>query len=128
MSKCIFKLINLHVFLLTTCTGATIPRKGKEAEPFQAKWTLAKEGQKKHGVWSQEAFDRFDSLQSALEEIRSDDEINGKAKQQYCLKIVRELNGIDSPNSDGSNGKKRAPTPIPAPIDPAQRKVKRRKE
>ena len=36
-----------------------IPRKGEEAKPYLAKWTLTKEGQKKYGGWKDDGMDRF---------------------------------------------------------------------
>lgn len=77
-----------------------------------------------------EGMDRFGQLQDAIEEIRNKDSANGKAKQEYNKRIVRQLHKIaDScTGPESSSGKKRARTPTPPPIDPSKRKVKRRKE
>ncbi len=75
--------------------------------------------------------ERFGQLQDFIEEIRKLDERNGKVKQQYCKRIVRALHKIPedvTDPADVANAKKRARTPTPPPVDPAKRKVKRRKE
>lgn len=75
--------------------------------------------------------ERFGELQDAIEEIRKLDEQNGKAKQEYCKKIVRALHKIPEDVTDPAevaNAKKRSRTPTPPPVDPNKRKVKRRKE
>lgn len=75
--------------------------------------------------------ERFGELQDAIEEIRKFDEQNGKAKQEYCKKIVRALHKIPEDVTDPAevaNAKKRSRTPTPPPVDPNKRKVKRRKE
>ena len=69
MGKCSTVEQNLHVFFSSICTGAVIPRKGEEAKPYLAKWTLTKEGQKKYGGWKDDGMDRFCEIQDALEKI-----------------------------------------------------------
>ena len=107
-----------------------IPRKGEEAKPYLAKWTLTKEGQKKYGGWKDDGMDRFCEIQDALDKIRSDDEANDKSFQKYCMKIVRHLHKIpeDATDPSDANAKKRSRAPSPPPIDPAKRKVRRRRE
>lgn len=123
-------LSNLRVFSLLICTGADIPRRGDAAKPYLAKWTLTKEGQKKYGGWKEAGMDCFGSLQDALEEIRKKDADADRAKQKYCMKIVRALHKIpdDAEDPSTATSKKRSPTQPPPQIDPTKRKVKRRKE
>ena len=108
-----------------------IPRKGEEAKPYLAKWTLTKDGQKKYGGWKEEGMDHFYTLQDTLEEIRKNDEANDKSFQKYCMKIVRDLHQIPEDATDpttAANAKKGSRTPTPPAIDPAKRKVRCRKE
>ena len=69
--------------------------------------------------------------QDTLEDIRKNDEANDKSFQKYCMKIVRDLHQIPEDAADpttAANAKKRSRIPTPPAIDPAKRKVRRRKE
>jgi len=53
------------LYFVSIYTGAQIARTGEEAKPFEAKWTLTKEGQKKYGGWKDGAYSAYDSYYDA---------------------------------------------------------------
>lgn len=108
-------------------TGAKIPRKGPEAKEYEAKWTTACQGQVPYGGWKEGAHEAYNEWLKAMAKLRKDDAKNGKQRQRYALKIMRELHEIPdnqkvAPEPNSNNNKKR-PAKDPVEIDPKNRKV-----
>ena len=78
-------------YFVSTYTGAQIARTGVEAKPYEAKWTLTKEGQKKYGGWKEGAYAAYDTYYMLIETLRKHDEAKGFVFQKYCKEIMREL-------------------------------------
>ena len=88
LENCREKWINMFQFKEQHGPKATIPTKGKEAEPFQGRWTNSKVGQVEFGGWHADAYKCYEGLKILLRDFRKHQQ---EKKEMECFKYAKSL-------------------------------------
>ena len=112
LENCHSKWENIFKLKDTHGKGAKIPNQGEEAKPFKAKWTKDRCGQVRFGGWK-DAYPRFEELKLLIVQMRTADEANGKAGQEYAKGIMRAHHKITADVYTKKGRKQKAVAPPP---------------
>ena len=103
--------------------AAEIPRSGDAAKPFEGKYTLTKDGQKKYGGWHKDAYKKYNEFLEKVVNWRKHEAETGKLIQKYALKIMRAARGVEGEEWKKNSRRKRKAIAEPeeVPINRAKR-------
>jgi len=89
--------------------GEKIPKSGKEAAAYKAKWSNPNAGQVPYGGWLKPGIELFNKLKKEIKSIRDADAANDNALAKFVYNLLREANGItgNSPEEDSDNKRKK---------------------
>ena len=82
--------------------GVPVPTSKPQNEPFQAKWSLSRNGQVQFGGWHPDAFEAFDKYITEVEFMRDTD----KASNYGCMDLARKYMRAARDIKEDSPGKK----------------------